>query len=157
MLSAYETESYLRQDHLTRRDGWFVSLRQGPPDRVDVSKHLLHKDLALIRQFVRKSKGPRDFSRNLRMCYLTHNCECDTVSGRMSDGSAYLENEIRSALKKTGLTTYRRAKETGIHHSVIVRFLNGDRCPSLATASVLVEYLGLRLTPTKHSGRKSAD
>jgi len=46
-------------------------------------------------------------------------------------------------------TAYRLSKDTGIHHSVILRFKNGERSLTLSTASKLVEALGLELVQKK--------
>ncbi len=65
----------------------------------------------------------------------------------MADDSKYLENQIKKAIKQGGWTTYSLAKESGVHHSIIVRFLNGERSLSLPVASKLVKTLGLELKP----------
>jgi len=65
----------------------------------------------------------------------------------MKDESKYLENQLRKAIKQGGWTTYRLAKESGVHHSVIVRFLNNERDITFSTASKLVRALGLELKP----------
>lgn len=67
----------------------------------------------------------------------------------MKNGSTYIEDQIRKAIKKGRFTAYRLSKETGIHHSIIVRFVNKERSLSLATASKLIEALGLELVAKK--------
>lgn len=65
-----------------------------------------------------------------------------------------LADTIRERIQKLGETTYSIQKATGLSHSVVTRFLNGDRDIRLETASVLCAYLGLELKPVR-KGRKS--
>jgi len=60
-----------------------------------------------------------------------------------------LEKQLRSAVKDSGLTTYRLAKDSGVSQPVLSRFLNGKRGITLATASKLANVLGLELRPPK--------
>ena len=62
-----------------------------------------------------------------------------------------LEN-IRKAIKKSGLSRYRIAKDTGIDQSVLFRIINNGSC-SIQTADILCEYLGLALKPKPRKGR----
>jgi plasmid maintenance system antidote protein VapI len=57
----------------------------------------------------------------------------------------YLEKEIRTAIKKSGFSIYRLAKESGVSQPILCRFVNGKRGITLATASKLVDTLGLKL------------
>ena len=62
-----------------------------------------------------------------------------------------LEN-IRKAIKKSGLSRYRVAKDTGVDQSVLFRILNNGSC-SIKTVDILCEYLGLELRPKQRKGR----
>ncbi len=67
----------------------------------------------------------------------------------MKKATNNLEDQIRRAIKKGKWTAYRLSKDTGIHHTVISRFINGERSLTLTTASKLVEALGLELVEKK--------
>ena len=67
----------------------------------------------------------------------------------MKKHETYLEKQIRAAFKKSGLTIYRLAKDSGVSQPVVSRFVNGKRGITLATASKLVETLKLELTAKK--------
>ena len=60
-----------------------------------------------------------------------------------------LEQQLRSAVKDSGLTIYRLAKDSGVSQPVLSRFLNGKRGITLATAAKLANALGLELRPKK--------
>ena len=60
--------------------------------------------------------------------------------------------EIRKAIKKSGLSRYRIAKDTGIDQSVLFRIVNAGSC-SIETADRLCRYLNLELKPTQKKGR----
>jgi ribosome-binding protein aMBF1 (putative translation factor) len=62
-----------------------------------------------------------------------------------------LEN-IRKAIKKSGLSRYRIAKDTGIDQSVLFRIVNDGSC-SIETADRLCRYLNLELKPKRKKGR----
>ena len=62
-----------------------------------------------------------------------------------------LEN-IRKAIKKSGLSRYRIARNTKIDQSVPFRIINNGSC-SIQTADVLCEYLDLELRPKQRKGR----
>ena len=65
----------------------------------------------------------------------------------------YLERQIRTAIKESGLTIYRLAKDSGVSQPVLCRFANGKRGITLATASKLTETLGLELVSKKKKVR----
>ena len=52
---------------------------------------------------------------------------------------------ISKAIKESGKSRYRIAKDTGIDNTVLFRIVNGGGC-SIETAEKLCEYLGLELT-----------
>ena len=54
-----------------------------------------------------------------------------------------------AAIDKSGLSVYRLAKDSGVSQPVLCRFVNRQRGITLATASKLVETLGLKLVPRK--------
>ncbi len=53
--------------------------------------------------------------------------------------------QIRAAIEKSGKSVYQIAKETGVAHPVILRFLSGERDIRLATADRLATWLGLEV------------
>jgi len=72
----------------------------------------------------------------------------------MRKRQTYLDKQIRAAIKDSGLTIYRLAKDSGVSQPVLCRFVNGKRGITLATASKLVETLGLELVAKKKSRAK---
>ena len=56
-----------------------------------------------------------------------------------------LAAQLRKAIKASGLTQYRIAKDTGVPQPVVNRFVNGERSITLETADKLCRYLGLKL------------
>lgn len=56
---------------------------------------------------------------------------------------------MRNAVKDSGLTIYRLAKDSGVSQPVLSRFLNGKRGITLATAAKLANVLSLELRPKK--------
>ena len=67
----------------------------------------------------------------------------------MAEQSAKLERQLRQAIRDSGLTIYRLAKDSGVSQPVLSRFVNGKRGITLATASKLAEALGLELRPKR--------
>jgi len=63
----------------------------------------------------------------------------------------YLEKELRNAIAQSGYSGYRLAKESGVPQGVLCRFINSQRTITLATASKLVDVLGLTLVPQKRT------
>ena len=58
----------------------------------------------------------------------------DTISG-----------QLLWHIRNSGASTYRLQKETGVHNSVLSRFLRGERGLSLESIDALAKHLGLRL------------
>lgn len=56
-----------------------------------------------------------------------------------------LSDRLREAIRGSGKTVYRLAKESGVAHPIILRFLSGERDIRLETANKLAATLGLRL------------
>jgi plasmid maintenance system antidote protein VapI len=52
---------------------------------------------------------------------------------------------LRAAIRESGLTSYRIAKDCGIKPDQIDRFVSGERDLRLATAELIAERLGLEL------------
>jgi len=52
---------------------------------------------------------------------------------------------LRTAIKQAGKTVYQIAKESGVAHPIILRFLSGERDIRLETAEKLAHALGLEL------------
>jgi len=57
------------------------------------------------------------------------------------------------AIKKSGYSIYKLAKESGVSQPVLCRFMNGKRGITLATASKLADTLGLKLILEKKKMR----
>jgi DNA-binding phage protein len=58
-----------------------------------------------------------------------------------------LTDSLRTAIRESGLTCYRIAKDTGVDKAVLSRFLRGSVSPQLDAADRLAAYLGLQLVP----------
>ncbi len=56
-----------------------------------------------------------------------------------------LPGKLRAAIRKSGKTVYRVAKESGVAHPVILRFMSGERDIRLETAEKLAAALELQL------------
>jgi len=59
-----------------------------------------------------------------------------------------LDDVLRAAIRKTGKTSYRLGKDTGIPQQTIDRFLDGADM-KLSTASRLCHHLKLRLSKAR--------
>ncbi len=57
-----------------------------------------------------------------------------------------IPQRLRTAIKDAGKSIYRVAKDSGVAHPVILRFMSGERDIRLETAEKLAESLGLELT-----------
>ncbi len=57
-----------------------------------------------------------------------------------------IPERLRVAIRDSGKTVYRIAKESGVAHPVILRFLSGERDIRLETAERLAAVLNLQLT-----------
>lgn len=60
--------------------------------------------------------------------------------------SGSVVDQLRKAIKDSGLTQYRIAKDSGVPQPVVNRFINGERGLSFETAAKLCSLLRLRLT-----------
>ena len=59
---------------------------------------------------------------------------------------------LRAAIRQSGQTHYRIAKNAGIGPEMIDRFMSSKRDIRLATAAKIAEALGLELTPKDDQG-----
>ena len=60
-----------------------------------------------------------------------------------------LTNQLLAAIKNSGVTLYRIAKDSGVPYVVLHRFARGERQIKLETADKLADYFGMRLTEPK--------
>ena len=68
---------------------------------------------------------------------------------------AGLNQLLRDEIARQGLTQYRIAKDTGLGQTTLQKFLAGTGL-QLSTASILFDYLGLKVTATKKVAKKKA-
>lgn len=54
-------------------------------------------------------------------------------------------DEIRTAIRTSGETRYRIAKETGISQAQLSRLMSGERGLSIEALELLADYLGLEI------------
>ncbi len=59
--------------------------------------------------------------------------------------AATLSDQLRAAIRGSGLSLYKLAKRTRVDHGQLSRFLRGERSITLETADRIAEELGLRL------------
>ena len=60
-----------------------------------------------------------------------------------------LTAQLRSAIKTSGATLYRIAKDSGVPYAVVHRFAHGKRQIKLDAADKLAAYFGMKLTKPK--------
>ena len=56
-----------------------------------------------------------------------------------------ISEQLRRFIKDSGLSTYQLERETGVHNSVLSRFLRDERGLRIETVDALAEFLKLRL------------
>lgn len=67
-----------------------------------------------------------------------------------------LTEDLRAAIKSSGLTHYRLAKDAEINPTLIDRFMAGERGLNLQTAAKIASVLGLQLSgKSEKSSKKS--
>ncbi len=66
------------------------------------------------------------------------------VSDQLHDA---IQKLTRKGRGKPGITRYRIAQDSGVNHTVLSRFLSGERSIKLETVDLLADYLGLELRP----------
>jgi transcriptional regulator with XRE-family HTH domain len=57
-----------------------------------------------------------------------------------------ISEQLREAIRQRGLTAYKVAKDAGVSHTIVQRFLDGDRGLKLDSADKIARTLRLRLT-----------
>lgn len=67
-----------------------------------------------------------------------------------------LLEDIRTAIKASGVSRYRIAADTGIPESSLCRLMDGTRGLSSASLERLTEYLGLKVVTDPKRRRKKA-
>lgn len=60
-----------------------------------------------------------------------------------------ISEQLKQAINDCGQTVYVVARDSGVSHATIYRFLSGERSLSLDNADRLAEYLELELRPVK--------
>ena len=73
----------------------------------------------------------------------------------MATKQTYLEEQIKTAIAKSGLSVYRLAKDSGVSQPVLCRFVNDQRGITLATASKLAKALDLELVVKRKRKKKA--
>ena len=58
---------------------------------------------------------------------------------------AGLAEQLRAAIRESGVSRYGLAKQTGLSYAVVHRFVAGERDITLATATKITDVLGLEL------------
>lgn len=66
-----------------------------------------------------------------------------------------LTEQIRQLIDESGQSRYRIAKECGIDHSVMSRFMGGTSGLSMHSLDVLAEYLGWTLVANRKTHRSN--
>ena len=56
-----------------------------------------------------------------------------------------ITDALRKAIRSSGKSVYQLAKDSGVAHPVIFRFLSGERDIRLATADKLASTLGVKV------------
>jgi transcriptional regulator with XRE-family HTH domain len=56
-----------------------------------------------------------------------------------------ISEQLREAIRRRGLTAYKVAKDAGVSHTIVQRFLDGDRGLNLDSADKIARTLRLRL------------
>ena len=62
--------------------------------------------------------------------------------------SKTIVEQLRQAIKASGLTSYALGKSAGVGRPIIDQFMSGERDVRMATAAKLAKVLGLELTKT---------
>jgi hypothetical protein len=66
--------------------------------------------------------------------------------GKAERGRPKMSDVLRQAIRDSGLTLYRVAKDSGVDYATLYRFMKGERAIHMRAADKLVDYLGLQLT-----------
>jgi DNA-binding phage protein len=60
-----------------------------------------------------------------------------------------ISDQLREAIRTSGQSLYKVAKESKIPSAILYRFMSGQRAPSMGTVDRLCKYLGLELRQAK--------
>jgi len=71
----------------------------------------------------------------------------------MAKASKQVSDKLRAAILAAPVTRYRISADTGVHASVLSKFVNGKTGLDLSTVDVLAAYLNLELVEIKRKGR----
>jgi hypothetical protein len=71
---------------------------------------------------------------------------------RKSPKRPLVSDQLRAAIRMSGVTVYKIGKDTGLDPRIIYRFLDGLHVTT-ATVDLLAERLGLTLVPVSQSER----
>ena len=64
---------------------------------------------------------------------------------QMSDSVPTISQRLREVIRRRGLTAYKVAKDAGVSHTIVQRFLDGDRGLKLDSADKIARSLRLQL------------
>ncbi len=67
----------------------------------------------------------------------------------MAEKPDWLPDVLRRAIRDSGLTHYRLAKDSGVSATILDRFMSGERGISFVTAAKIAGALGFVLVPKK--------
>ena len=67
----------------------------------------------------------------------------------VSRGKSTLADQLRKAIKDSGLSTYAVAKGSGLSYPATLRFISGERDLFLSSATKLAQFFGMELTEPK--------
>ena len=67
----------------------------------------------------------------------------------MAKTAKNIEDQLRQAIIKSGMSRYRLSKLTGVDDAVLCNFVNRKRSVTMTTAAKLAKALELELTPKK--------
>ena len=76
---------------------------------------------------------------------LTRYLLCDILKRNMTD----LGEQLRAAIRRSGLSRKQAADRTGVSYSVIHGFMSGERSMTLDTASKVADLVGVELRPVR--------
>lgn len=76
------------------------------------------------------------------------------MSKKPQKQSEMIDDQLRQAIKDSGLTAYRIAADAGIAIPVVARFISGERDLRLATAAKVARVLCLELRRTPNRKAK---
>jgi transcriptional regulator with XRE-family HTH domain len=72
------------------------------------------------------------------------------MMGKKRRASEQIAEAIRTCIRKGGLSTYALGEASSVSPSIISRWLNGERSPTLHTVEKLVTALHLALVRREH-------